>query len=427
MRSHTRWAVLLSVTACGLLTAGVWAADWPQWRGVNRNGHSSEKGLLKEWPTEGPKLLWQVNDLGRGYATPSVAGGRIYLMANQGLEDEFVIALSVADGKKVWSTKIGKVGNPDQKPNFPAARSTPTVDGAAVYALGSDGDLVCLESATGKLRWKKSLRADFGGLAPTWAYAESPLVDGDALVCVPGGSDATIVALDKRSGNTIWKSSVPGGGMAGYASVITDIVGGIKQYVAYLASGVVGVEAKTGRFLWKYEKTKGSMGMSMATPVASEGYVYSGATRVGGGAVKLAVVEGAVTAEEAYFDPKLPTAIGGTVLVGPYLYGTSQAMMCVEFKTGQVKWTERGIGAASLAYADGLLYLHGEGGDVALVEASPEAYRERGRFTPPNAPVHANQMEKSWAYPVIADGRLYIRDLDTLWCYDVRAVPQREP
>ena len=427
MRSHVRWAVFLSVTTCGLLTAGVWAADWPQWRGVNRNGHSSETGLLKEWPKEGPKLLWQVNDLGRGYATPSVAGGRIYLMANQGLEDEFVVALSAADGKKAWSTRIGKVGNPDQKPNFPAARSTPTVDGAAVYALGSDGDLVCLESATGKLRWKKSLRADFGGLAPTWAYAESPLVDGDVLVCVPGGSDATIVALDKRSGNVIWKSSVPGGGMAGYASVITDSVGGIRQYVAYLASGVVGVEAKTGRFLWKYERTKGSMGMSMATPVASDGYVYSGATRVGGGAVKLMVVGGAVTAEEAYFDPKLPTAIGGTVLVGPYLYGTSQAMMCVEFKTGQVKWNERGIGAASLAYADGLLYLHGEGGEVALVEASPEAYREKGRFTPPNAPVHANQMEKSWAYPVIADGRLYIRDLDTLWCYDVRAVPQREP
>lgn len=421
MHGRTRWAVLLSVAVCGLLSVGAWAADWPQWRGVNRNGHSDEKGLLKDWPKEGPTLLWQVNDLGRGYATPSVAGGRIYLMANQGLEDEFVIALSVADGKKVWSTRIGKVGNPDQKPNFPAARSTPTVDGTTIYALGSDGDLVCLESATGKLRWKKSLRTDFGGLSPTWAYAESPLVDGDVLVCVPGGSDATIVALDKRNGNAIWKSPVPGGGMAGYASVIADDIGGIKQYVAYLASGLVGVEAKTGRFLWKYEKTKGSMGMSMATPVASEGYVYSGATRVGGGAVKLTVAQGTVTAEEAYFDPKLPTAIGGTVLVGPYLYGTSQAMMCVEFKTGQVKWNERGIGAASLMYADGLLYLHGEGGEVALVEASPEAYREKGRFTPPNAPAHGNQMEKSWAYPVIADGRLYIRDLDTLWCYDIRA------
>jgi outer membrane protein assembly factor BamB len=420
MRNSTRWTMLLSVAVCVLLRVGTSAADWPQWRGVNRDGHSSEKGLLKEWPKDGPKLLWQVSDLGRGYATPSVAGGRIYLMANQGLEDEFVVALNAADGKRVWSTRIGKVGNPNQNPNFPAARSTPTVDGSVLYALGSDGDLVSLDAATGKVRWQKSLRTDFGGMAPTWAYAESPLVDGDVLVCVPGGSEATLVALDKRSGNVLWKSAVPGGGMAGYASLIIDVAGGIKQYIAYMAGGLVGVEAKTGRFLWKYEKTKGSMGMSMATPVAGEGYVYSGATRVGAGAVKLAAAQGTVTAEEAYFDPKLPNAIGGTVLVGPYLYGTSQALMCVEFKTGQSKWTERSIGAASLAYADGLLYLHGEGGEVALVEASPEAYREKGRFTPPNAPAHANQMEKSWAYPVIADGRLYIRDLDTMWCYDIR-------
>jgi outer membrane protein assembly factor BamB len=420
MRSSTRWTLVVSVAVCVLLTVGTRAADWPQWRGLNRDGHSGEKGLLKEWPKDGPKLLWQVNDLGRGYATPSVAGGRIYLMANQGLEDEFVVALNAADGKRVWSTRIGKVGNPNQNPNFPAARSTPTVDGSVLYALGSDGDLVSLDAATGKVRWQKSLRTDFGGMVPTWAYAESPLVDGDVLVCVPGGSDATLVALDKRSGNIIWKSAVPGGGMAGYASLIIDVAGGIKQYIAYTAGGLVGVEAKTGRFLWKYEKTKGSMGMSMATPVAGDGYVYSGATRVGAGAVRLAAAQGSVTAEEAYFDPKLPSAIGGTVLVGPYLYGTSQAMMCVEFKTGQIKWTERSIGAASLAYADGLLYLHGEGGEVALVEASPEAYKEKGRFTPPNAPAHPNQMEKSWAYPVIADGRLYIRDLDTMWCYDIR-------
>ena len=351
MRDGTRWAVLVSVLVCLLLTTNGWAQDWPQWRGPHRTGHSDEKGLLAAWPKEGPKLLWQINDLGSGYATPSVAGGRIYLMSNRGLADEYVSALNAKDGKAIWSVRIGKVGNPDQNPNFPAARSTPTVDGALVYALGSDGDLVCLESATGKVRWTKSLRSDFGGLAPTWAYAESPLVDGDVLLCVPGGSEATIVALDKRNGNLIWKSAVPGGGMAGYASLIVDTTGGIKQYVAYLASGLVGVEAKTGRFLWKYEKTKGAMGMSMQTPVAADGLVYSGAGRVGGGAVRLAVAQGTMTAEEAYFDTRLPTAIGGTVLVGAHLYGTSQTMMCVDYKTGTIKWNERRIGAASLLYA----------------------------------------------------------------------------
>jgi outer membrane protein assembly factor BamB len=182
--------------------------------------------------------------VGSGYATPSVAGGRIYLMTNRGLADGFVSALNARDGKVVWSVRIGKVGNPNQNPNFPATRSTPTVDGAVVYALGSDGDLVCLDSATGKVRWTKSLRTDFAGLAPTWAYAESPLVDGDVLVCAPGGNDATIVALDKRNGSVIWKSAVPGGGMAGYPSVILDNTGGVKQYIAYLASGLVGDDVR---------------------------------------------------------------------------------------------------------------------------------------------------------------------------------------
>jgi outer membrane protein assembly factor BamB len=416
-----RWKYLFVLSILLLSARWAWTQNWPQWRGQNRDGHSRETGLLKQWPSEGPKLLWQVDDLGSGYATPSVSGGRIYLMGNNGLEDEFVSALDVKDGRKLWSARIGKVGNPDQQPNFPAARSTPTVDGALLYALGSEGDLVCMESETGKVRWHKSLRKDFSGLPPTWAYSESPLVDGDVLVCTPGGKDSTIIALDKRSGEVIWKSGVPGGGMAGYASLIIANTGNIKQYIAYLANGLAGVEAKTGRFLWNYEKTKGALGMSIQTPVYRDGYVYSGASRVGGGAVKLTATQGTVKAEEAYSDTKLPTAIGGTVLVGDYLYGSGQTtLMCVEFKTGQIKWNVRSIAPVSLCYAEGLLYLHGEDGDVALIEASPEAYREHGRFAPPNQPKHSNPREKAWAYPVIADGRLYIRDLNTLWCYDIK-------
>ena len=413
---------LFAFSALLLSAVLAWTDDWPQWRGLSRDSHSRETGLLKEWPKEGPKLLWQIADLGSGYSTPSIAGGRIYLMSNKGLEDEFVDALNVKDGKKLWSTRIGKVGNPDQKPSFPGARSTPTVDGKTIYALGSDGDLVCLESETGKIRWKKSLRSDFGGIPGIWAYSESPLVDGNALVCTPGGKDATMVALDKRNGNLIWKSVFPGGDAAGYASLVVANTGNIRQYVAYTANGLVGVDAKTGAFLWRYEKNKGAQGMSIQTPVFLDGYVYGGGTRSGGGSVMLKVLQGSISAEEAYFDPKLPTAIGGTVLVGEFLYGCSQsALMCVEYKTGKVLWTERSIAPASLCYADGLLYLHGEGGDVALVEGSPEAYRERGRFTPPGQPKHGNTMEKSWAYPVISDGRLYIRDLNTLWCYGVKA------
>lgn len=422
--SHVRLTPgFLAASVLLLAVARAGADDWPQWRGPNRDGVSKETGLLKEWPKDGPNLLWQVKDLGGGYGTPSVAGGRIYVMANKGLGEESVKALDAKDGGTLWSTPIGKVGNPDQQPNYPAARSTPTVDGALLYALGSDGDLACLEAATGKVRWRKSLRADFGGQPGTWAYSESPLVDGDVVVCTPGGAEATVVALNKGTGEVVWKCAVPGGAKAGYASIVVADAGGVRQYVAYTGGGLIGVEAKTGKFLWRYDKTTGPVGMSVLTPVVGEALVYSGNDRLGGAAVRLTADGGAVKAEEAYRDMKLPKMIGGAVLVGDYLYGASgQVLVCAEFKTGQVKWSERSVAPGAVCYADGRLYLHGEGGDVALVEAAPEAYREHGRFTPPNPPAQrANRGEKAWAYPVIAGGRLYVRDADCLWCYDVKA------
>src|SRR5437773_2685583 len=171
-------------------------------------------------------------------------------MSNEGLDNEFVSALSVKEGKRVWSTRLGKVGNPQQKPSFPAARSTPTVEGELLYALGSDGDLACLEIATGKVRWHKNLRTDFGGKPGTWAYSESPLIDGEAVLCTPGGSEATLVALQKKTGEVIWKSGLPEGDEAAYASAIIVEAGGVRQCVQLLQKGLVGVEAKTGRFLW---------------------------------------------------------------------------------------------------------------------------------------------------------------------------------
>ncbi len=411
------WLLTALGLACFSWAAG---ADWPQWRGPQRDGVSQETGLLQEWPEAGPKLLWQAKEVGFGYSTPAVVGDRLYLLSNQGNEDEFVRSLKAQDGSLVWSTRIGKVGNPDQRPAYPGARSTPTVDGESLYALGSDGDLVCLETETGKVRWTKNLRTEFGGVPGEWAYSESPLIDGDVLVCTPGGAAATLVALDKKSGDVIWKCAVPGGDEAAYASVVVAEVGGVKQYVQFLGKALVGVDAKTGRFLWRYERTAEGSPANMPTPVVRNGYVYSAAGRSGGGLVELTAQQGNVKADEVYFTPKLPTSLGGSVLVGDYLYGTTaQVVVCAEFTTGDVKWTQRGIAPASVCYADGRLYLHGENGDVALVEATPEGYRETGRFTPPNQPDRGKS--KAWAYPVVANGRLYIRDLDALWCYDVRA------
>lgn len=398
------------------------ANDWPQWRGLERNGLSRETGLLKEWPKDGPKLRWKVSDIGNGYSTPAVVGDRLYLLGNDGLENEFVEALSVKDGKRVWQTRIGNVGNPKQQPNFPAARSTPTVEGEFLYALSSDGDLACLEIAAGKLRWHKNVRTDFGGKPGQWAYSESPLIDGDTLLCTPGGAEATLVALNKKTGEVKWKCALPEGDEAAFASAVTIQDGGVKQYVQLLQKGLVGVEAKSGKFLWRFGKPVSRYGANIPTPVASDGLIYAGSAGTGGGSVKLKSKEGGVESEEVYFDAKLPTAIGGSVKVGKFLYGTTaQALLCLEFASGQVKWEERSIGTASLCYADGRLYLHGENGEVALVEPSADGYREKGRFTPSDQPKHGNPMEKSWAYPVVANGNFYIRDHGMLWSFDVRA------
>jgi outer membrane protein assembly factor BamB len=415
---------LLAVSFEGTAGTTASAADWPQWRGPVRDGTSREVGLLKQWPAGGPRLLWQVNDIGDGYSTPVAVGSRVYLMSNRGMDNEFVLALSAADGKPVWTTRVGNVGNPDQNPPYAKARSTPTVDGELLYALGSDGDLACLEVKTGRVRWQKNVRKEFAGQPGEWAYAESPLVDGDLVVVTPGGAEATMVALNKKTGALVWKSAIPGADPAGYASAIAVEGGGRRQYVQLLPKGVVGVDAKTGQFLWRYkEAAKGPA--QYFTPVGRDGHVYCGALGVGGALVRLKPDAGGVAAEQVYFTRGLPNGIGGAVLVGEHLYGTepTQQLVAAEFKTGKVVWKSDNFGWASVASADGLLFLHLVNGDFVLVEATPAGYRERGRFTPPNQPKkkQAGQFpEMAFTYPVIANGRLYIRDLGTLWAYDIK-------
>jgi outer membrane protein assembly factor BamB len=351
-----------------------------------------------------------------------VIGARLYLLSNRGMENEFVQALSVVDGKPAWTTRLGNVGNPDQEPPYPMARSTPSVDGDVMYALSSDGDLACLDVATGKTRWRKSLRNDFGGKPGRWAYAESPLVDGDNLIVTPGGAAATLVKLNKKTGAVIWKSAVPGGDVAAYSSAIVTEAAGHRQYVQFLDKGVVGVDANTGQFLWRYEKTSTGPA-NIPTPVAHDGYVYSAnGRRFGGALVQLHASGAGVTAEEVYFERDAPNTLGGQILLFPYIYGTNpKGMVAAEYLTGRVKWQAEGVGPGAITYAEERFYVHGEAGDVALVEATSDAYREKGRFTPPNRPKRTNTQERAWAYPVVSNGRLYIRDLSSLWAYDVKA------
>ncbi len=414
---------VLSLALLGAFGAVSMAADWPQWRGPRRDGTTTETGLLKQWPPAGPRMVWKNDAVGGGYSTPSVVGNHVYLLgAND--NEEYLIVLDAATGKEVRRAKVGPVAK-DGPPSYPGARSTPTVDGDALYVLGSDGDFVCF-GMNGDVKWKKNLKTDFDGKVGDWAYAESPLVDGNVVVCTPGGEKATLVALDKQTGVVVWNSAVPGGDAAGYASVLPIEVGGVRQYVQFLAKGVVGVDAKTGKFLWRYNATF-DPAATIPTPVFHDDCIFTSTSRKGTGLNRLRVSDGAVSSEQVYFNTTKLNSIGGLVLVGDYVYGTNDQgkLVCMEFKTGKVKWQDPSVGSAGICCADGMLYVRGQGGSgfgpeapahVALVEPSPDGYKEHGRFQQPS---HGNK--PAWPHPVVANGCLYLRDQGVLFCYDVRA------
>jgi outer membrane protein assembly factor BamB len=409
-----RWSLVL----LGLAGSAAFAADWPAWRGADRTAVSPETGLLKEWPKDGPKLAWKATGLGAGYSSPSVVGDRIYIMGTRG-GDEFALTLD-AEGKPVWEAKVGRIAK-EGPPSYPGPRSTPTVEGDRVYVLGSAGDLVCLDT-TGKEVWRKSFVKDFDGKPGRWAFSESPLIDGDVLVCTPGGEKASLAALNKKTGEVIWTASVPEGGEAAYSSPIAAEAGGQKEYMTFLRNGMASVSAKDGKFLWLFGQTPTTT--NCPTPIVRDGLVFeSHAGPQGSGCALLRLTPDDPGYKEVYAKKKvLDNHHGGVVLVGDYLYGTNgaalplAALACVDFKTGEEKWTNKSVGKGSIAAADGRLYVRGEMGAVALVDASPDGYKERGRFDQPD-----RSKRPAWPHPVIAHGKLYLRDDDVLLCYDVKA------
>ena len=372
---------------------------------------------MKQWPAAGPSLVWKAAGLGTGNSTPSVAGGRIFGMSYRG-NDEFVWALEEASGKPTWSTRISPANFEVGRQAHDGSGGTPTVVGDRLYALGMSGDLVCLQVGDGKLLWQKNLVKDFGGAVPRWGYAESPLVDGNTVIVPPGGRDASLVALDRTSGAVIWKAPVPQGDDAGYASAITADVEGQRQYIQFLAGGVVGVAASDGRFLWRYDAPANRVA-NCSTPIFHDNHVFAASGyNTGGGLAKLAAGPGGgMTATQVYFARSMRNHHGGMVLVDGHLYGFDESnLTCLGFKTGAVKWSNRSVGKGSVTYADGHLYARSERGPVALVEATPNGYVEKGRFEQPD-----RSGKTTWPYPVVANGRLYLRDHDTLLCYNVKA------
>lgn len=388
------------------------AADWPQFRGPARDGVSKEKGLLQSWPENGPPLEWTATGIGGGYSTVSVSGDRIYTLGNKDKVSRLV-ALNRTDGKVVWTAEVGPAGG--------SLGCTPTVDGDRVYALGQMGDLVCIDRA-GKEVWRRNLAKEFGGVKGGWNYCESPLVDGDRVIVTPGGKEATMVALDKATGKEVWRCPIDTRHTeAGYSSVVVATVGGIRHYVQLFNGGLVGVSLD-GRVLWKHEKLGGNTA-NVPTPIVLGDYIFS-SIGYGRGAslLHLTVADGRITVREVYYARELTNKHGGVIRVGDYVYGDtddSGRPYCAEVKTGKVVWKRNdegtGRGSASVTFADGRLYFHYDNGTMALVDPSPGGYREVGSFQAPrrNGP--------SWAHPVVCDGRLYLREGDMLYCYDVRA------
>jgi outer membrane protein assembly factor BamB len=404
-----RLVALLLALAPGLLPA----SDWPQFRGPARDGVSKETGLLKGWPKDGPPLLWTATGLGGGYSSVSVAGDHVYTLGNQKGNVSNVVAIDRDTGKVAWTAEVGRSGG--------NLGCTPTVDGDRVFALGQEGDLVCLTTA-GKRVWHRNLLTEFGGSYGYWHYCESPLVDGDRVIVTPGGKDATMAALNKAAGETVWTCPIPTRHTeAGYSSVVVATVGGVKHYVQLFNGGLVGVSTEGG-VLWKYEKL-GPNTANIPTPIVAGEYVFASAGYGKGAALLRLKAEGkGVTYEEVYFRRELTNKHGGVIRVGDYLYGDTDDQgrpFCAEFKTGKVLWKRErdqghGGGSTAVTAADGRLYFHYEDGWVVLADASPAGYKEHGAF---KAPKRSGQ---SWAHPVVSGGRLYIREGDLLYCYDVR-------
>jgi outer membrane protein assembly factor BamB/precorrin-6B methylase 2 len=435
MKSAWRGAVLLLLIASFGWMVSAQKADeskpghWPQWRGPERNSVSKETGLLKTWAAEGPPLAWSVTGIGPGVASAAVAGGRVFTLGKID-DNETLSAFEETTGKKLWASAAGPAVKGESSLMRWLSQRTPTVDGDRVYTVTALGELVCFTVAEGKELWRKNYPKDFGGKTGAWGWCDRPLVDGEQVICTPGGQDATVVALDRKTGEVVWRCAVPGEPRAAYSATTISEAGGVRQYVCFLSKGPVGVAAKDGRFLWRSDKTANGIGNSHTPLVRGEHILFSSGYGGGMALLKFTGDKDEIRSQEVWSSKVAPPAwYDGNILVGEHVYvATGRDLCCVEFATGRIAWQQKapGIAASSLATAEGLLYVLGNTGDVVLVDASPSQYTERGRFKLPEA-----VMKPGVTTPVIAGGRLYLRDDDRLFCYDLRGMsppkPNKEP
>jgi outer membrane protein assembly factor BamB len=389
-----------------ILAINASAADWPQFRGLNRDGVSGERGLLAAWPPGGPRLVWKTAGLGVGYSSPAVVQGRVYTQGQLG-EKQYVLALDAATGKKLWETNLGPAFRHPQAGDGP--RGTPSVDSGRVYALGAEGTLQSLDANTGQPIWSQNLVRQYGASPPMWGFSESPLIDGNRLIVMPGGRGAGVVALDKSTGRLIWKS---GSEAAGHSSAIVADIGGVHEILALTGPALLALQAETGDVLWRYSKLFDRYG-GIVTPIFHDNQIFLSAAFNADDAL-LRVDAQRMTevysrnAGMRYFYYSVPVLVEGT------LYSFSDAILtAMDFATGKLQWKDRSVGKGSLIYADGRLYILSEDGVMGLAAPSPTGYHEVSRFSLQTEAVARTP-------PAIADGKLYLRVQDELFCYDIR-------
>ncbi len=408
-------AALFSV--CTLLSLNsLFANDWPQFRGPNRDDISKETGLLQEWPAGGPKLAWKSTELGAGLSGVSVAAGRVYTMGEDA-SSSYVQALDEATGKLLWSAKLGAIGGGQ---GYPGPRGTPAVSGNLVVALGQFGDLVCLDAAKGKEVWRTNLASDLGGVMMSgWGFAESPLIDGDLVICTPGGAKGVMAALNLKTGKLVWRTS-DWTDKAAYCSVVPATIGGVKQYIQRTGQTVAGVNPADGSLLWRIP-CAGKIAV-IPTPIVEGNLVYvATGYGIGSSLFRIDSAKGKFKATEVYITKDMNNHHGGVVKLGDVVFGFSDksGWSWQDFATGTVVYNagQAKLGKGSVTYADGRFYLRSEAGPgtVVLLDPSSKGWTEKGRFHQPD-----RSKRNSWPHPVVANGRLYIRDQELLLVYDIK-------
>ena len=404
------------VAALALTLAGVaGAADSPQFRGPNRDGKFPEEGLLKEWPAGGPPVTWVTEGLGKGYASPSIVGDTIYLPGMLDANRGFLFVLDTAGNVK----KKVPYGDETKDKQAPGSRSTPTIDGDRLYIISGFGVVTCFQLPACEIVWQVDTLKRFNGKNVSWSIAESLLVDGDRLICTPGGSNASVVALDKMTGDTIWTSKGLSEASA-YCSPDVFELGDRRLIVTMTAKVVAGLDAETGKVLWTHEHET-DYDIHAVTPVFADGMLYYTAGYKSGGGMLQLSADGS-SATPVWTDKTLDCQHHGVVLLDGYIYGTghgsSRDLICLELKSGKVMWTsEKAIRQGVVIYADGMLYVY-EGpkeGVVSLVKATPKGFERTGSFTVTQG------TDKHWAHPAIANGMLYVRHGNALIAYNIAA------